>query len=116
MAEGEIAEKKGGRIEELLNDMKTDGIAGGLMRKDGVVVKSTVALPDVAPGMISRCSNIAEALMEKTNDSQKESEISFTGGTIVSVPMKKYIFYGIAKNKEEKVKVIEYSKKARSVV
>lgn len=116
MAEGEIAEKKGGKIEELLNEMKAEGIGGGLMRKDGVVIKSTIALPDVAPELISRCSNISETLMEKIKDKQKESEISFTGGTIVAVPMKNYIFYGVAKSKDEKRKIIEYSQKAQGVV
>lgn len=116
MAEGEIAEKKGGRIEDLLNQMKTEGIGGGLIRKDGVVVKSTVALPDVAPGLIARCSNISDALLQKTKNSTKEVEIAFANGTIVSVPMKNYIFYGIGKSKEEKRKILEYSQKARSVV
>ena len=114
--QGEIAERKSGKIEEILNEMKTEGIGGALVRKDGVVIHSTVALPDAAPGLIARCSNISDALMAGMKNSQKEVEISFSGGTIVSVPMKNYIFYGIAKSKEEKKKVLEYSQKALGVV
>jgi len=112
----EIAEKKGGRIEEILNEMKAEGIGGALVRKDGVVIYSTVALPDVAPGLIARCSNISDALMSKIQDTQKENEITFSNGTIVAVPMKKFIFYGVAKTKDEKRKILEYSKKALNVI
>ncbi|NYZ77593.1 hypothetical protein H0O02_04760 [Candidatus Micrarchaeota archaeon] len=112
----EIAEKKGGKIEEILNEMKAEGIGGALARKDGVIIHSTIALPDIAPGLITRCANISEAIMARMKNSQKEIEIAFANGTIVAVPMKNYIFYGIAKSKDEKRKVLEYSKKAGSVI
>ena len=47
---------------------------------------------------------------------EKEAEISFTDGTIVVVPMKNLLFYGIAKSKKEKRKVLEYSQKAMKIV
>lgn len=112
----EIAEKKGGKIEELLNEMKAEGIGGALIRKDGVIIYSTVALADVAPGLIARCSNIADAIMGKMKNMEKEAEISFTDGTIVVVPMKNLLFYGVAKSKEEKRRVLEYSQKAMKIV
>ncbi len=112
----EIAEKKGGKIEEILNEMNAEGIGGALIRKDGVMVHSTVALADVAPGLIARCSNISEALMSRMKNSSKEIEISFMNGTLVAVPMKNFIFYGIAKSKEEKRKILDYSLKAKQVV
>lgn len=116
MAGGEITEKKGGQIEALLNEMKNEGIGGGLIRKDNVVIKTTMALSEIAPGLIARTSNISEALMEKVKNTHKEAEISFANGTLVSIPMKNYIFFGIAKTKEEKKRIIEYAKKATSVI
>ncbi len=110
MPEG-ITEKKEGKIEELLDEMKNEGIVGALLRRDGVVVYSTVALSDVAPSLMARCFNISEAIMERMKNTQKEVEITLENTTIVLVPIKNFIFCGIAKSKDEKRRIIEYSKK-----
>lgn len=112
----EIAEKKGGKIEEILNEMKNEGIGGALIRKDGVVVHSSIALSDIAPGMLARCSNISESMLGTFKNTQKEVEIAFTGGTVVLVPMKTFVFCGIAKSKDEKRKIVDYSKKAMGII
>lgn len=103
-------------IENILNKMKESGIGGGVIRKDGVLIKSTVALGDVAPTVIARAVNISDAMMQKEGNKQKEVEVSFEGQTVVMVPIGAYVFFGITKTNEEKKEVLEYSRKIESVL
>lgn len=115
MAE-EIAEEKGSELEDVLNRMKAEGIGGGLLKKDGTAVYSTIALQDVVPSVIATSSNISDALLQRVKNEQSEVEITFSSGILVMSPMGQYIFFGVAKTKEEKKKILEYSQLARRVI
>ena len=103
-------------IENILNKMKEAGIGGGVIRKDGVLIKSTMALGDIAPTVIARSANISDAMMQREGNKQKEVEISFEGETIVIVPVSTYVFFGITKTSEDKKSVLEFSRKIESVL
>jgi len=111
-----LTQAKTTEIEKILNDMKDAGIGGGLIRKDGVLIKSTVALGDIAPIVIARSANISDAMMQREGNIQKEAEVSFEGQTVVMVPISTYVFFGITKTSDEKKTVLEFSRKIESVL
>ncbi|MFH1222626.1 MAG: hypothetical protein V1492_06105 [Candidatus Micrarchaeota archaeon] len=111
-----LTQAKATEVENLLNKMKEAGIGGGLLQKDGVVVKATVALGDTAPTLLTRVVNASDAMLQREGNTQKEVEITFGGETIVIVPMATYLFFGIAKTKEEKRAILDFSKQAESVL
>lgn len=104
------------KIENILNKMKEAGVGGGLVRKDGVVVKATVALGDTAPTVLARAANISDAMLQREGNKQKELEIQFDSETLVIVPMGAYLFFGITKTKDEKKAVIDFSKQVEGVL
>ncbi len=110
------AEEKGSELEDILNRMKAEGIGGGLLKKDGTLMYSTIALQEVVPSIIATSSNISDALLQRMKNEQREVEITFSNGIIVMSPMNQYIFFGVAKTKEEKKKIVEYSQLARRVI
>ncbi len=100
-------------IETLLNEMKDKGIGGALIRVDGVIVHSTIALNDVTPGLLASVANTSDAMVRRMEDTQKEVEISFGGLILVIIPVKNHLFCGMVKDREEKKIVIEYAQKAK---
>jgi len=100
-------------LENILNEMKTKGIGGAIVRIDGVPVHSTIALTDLSSGLISSVANVSDAIMKRMDDRQNEIEISFDGMIMVMVPLKNHIFCGIVKDREEKKIVLEYAQKAK---
>jgi hypothetical protein len=111
-----VAESKLAEIEKLLNEMKETGVGGGLIRKDGIVIKTTMAVDEVASTVIARSANISDALLQKDGDKQKEVEIGLDGKTLVIVPMGNYFFFGMAKSKEEKITALDYSRKMEKLL
>lgn len=112
-----LSESKLVQIEEILNKMKEEsGMGGGLLRLDGAVIKSTIALPETAPMLISRTMNVSDAIMREVKDLQKEAEIYLGKDTLVIMRIDSYLFFGLAKTKDEKKLVIEYAKKVESVL
>lgn len=103
-------------VGTLLNEMKDKGIGGALIQLDGVVVQSTVALNDISSGLLASVSNVSDAMMRKTDDRQKEVEVSFGGLILVMIPIKSYIFCGLVKDREEKKIVTEYAQKAKTLL
>lgn len=101
-------------VEEILNEMKEKGIGGAVVRADGTIVHSTIALNDLSAGILSSISNISDAIMKKTGDSQKEVEIVFEGLILVMVPVKKHVFCGMIKSRENKAEVLGYAEKAKA--
>jgi len=102
------------KIEQILNEMKEKDIGGAVIRVDGIIEHSTVALNDISAGLIASTANISDMLMQKMGDKQKEMETSFGSLILVMVPIKNYIFCGMIRNREEKKVVLEYAKKAES--
>ena len=111
-----LTQAKTTEMENILNEMKSQGIGGGVVRKDGTLIKSTIALGDVAPTVIARSANISDAMLQMEKNKQKEVEIGFEGETVVIVPVSSYLFFGIAKTNEEKKIIIEFSRKIESVL
>ncbi|MEM4166283.1 MAG: hypothetical protein QW153_01765 [Candidatus Bilamarchaeaceae archaeon] len=112
LTEGKIAE-----INEILNKMNEEGkVAGGLLKIDGTMVKTTLALNDIAPTLISRIANISDALLREVGDKQKEIEMTSGSDTLVIVRIGNYLFFGLAKSKEDKKTIIDYAKKLESVL
>jgi hypothetical protein len=101
-------------IEEILDEMKEKGIGGAVVKTDGTIVHSTIALNDLSAGLLSSVSNISDAIMKKAGDKQQEVEISFGGLILVMVPMNQHIFCGMIKNREDKSQVLEYAAKAKA--
>ncbi len=111
------SESRLAQVEELLNRMKEEsGIGGGLVRLDGVIVKSTMALPEAVPMLISRTANVSDAIMREAKDAQKEAEITIGTDTLVIVRAGRHFFFGLAKSKDEKKVIIEYAKKIESAL
>jgi hypothetical protein len=103
-------------IEALLNEMTGKGVGGALLRVDGVPVYSTMAFNELGTGLIASVANVADALMKKMDDRQKQLELAFESSVLVLVPLGNYIFCGMVKTKEEKRLVIEYAEKARPLL
>jgi predicted regulator of Ras-like GTPase activity (Roadblock/LC7/MglB family) len=103
-------------IEEILGEMKEKGIGGAVVKTDGTIVQSTIALNDLSAGMLSSVCNISDAIMKKSGDRQQEVEVSFGGLILVMVPMNHHIFCGMIKNREDKAQVLEYAAKAKGSV
>lgn len=101
-------------LEAILNEMKGKGIGGAIVGSDGVVIHSTIALNEATSGLIASVANVSDALMAKMGDQDKEIEISFGGLLVVMVPINKYLFCGMIKEREEKKIVLEYAQKARA--
>ena len=101
-------------LENILNDMKSKGIGGSIIRIDGVPVHSTIALTD-----LKLLADIVRAffflvIMKRMDDNQKEVKISFDGMIMVMVPLKNHIFCGIVKDRDEKKMVLDSAQKAKA--
>ncbi len=103
-----------GELDDLLNEMKNEGIGGAVIRNDGVKVASTIALDDVASGLLSSLSNVSDAMLKRSGDAQESVEISYQNEILVVVPVKNHIFCAMIKDRSQKEKVLEYAKKAQS--
>jgi len=101
-----------GELETLLEEMKGQGMGAAVIRMDGVVVHSTLALNDVSASLISSITNITKAMMEKMDDQQAELEITFDTALYLIVPGKENVFLAMLKSREEKKKALEYAKRA----
>ncbi len=100
---------------EILEEMKAKGIAGAVIRSDGVAVATTIALKDVDANLIKLVASTAESMMQKSDDQAREMEIAFNGLIMVMVPIKDHVFCGLVQNRDDKKTVIEYAKKAGSL-
>ncbi|MDO8554931.1 MAG: hypothetical protein Q7S22_09035 [Candidatus Micrarchaeota archaeon] len=100
--------KKG---EEILTGMKNAGIAGAVIRRDGITVFSTIALSETGPNIFSSIANICDAISKEIGDKQKEIEISMSGLFFVIIPVDSYLFCGAVKDREQKKTLREYSEK-----
>lgn len=101
-------------LETILNEMKDKGIGGAIVRMDGVLVQSTIALSDTGSNLISSITNISDAILKRMEDSQKDIEVNFGGLILVMVPVNQHIFCGLVKDREEKKIVLDYAQKAKS--
>ncbi len=111
MAE-ETTEQESPEMEKILSEMRDVGINGAIVRKDGVLMHSTIALNDMGASMLASVCNVSDALVKRVNDEQKDMEIVFGDQILVLVPLGNYIFVGSIKDRENKTTVLEFAKKA----
>lgn len=84
-------EQKKKAVENLLDGIKGKGIETALIRKDGILLHSTITLDETAPAIISSLANITDELMKQASDSQKEIEITIDGIYFVIIPIKEFL-------------------------
>ena len=89
-------------MESILNDLKTKGIECALVRKDGVLVYSTLTLDETTPDIIASFCATSDELVRRTNDRQREIEVSLGGIFFVMVPFNEFILCGAVKDREMK--------------
>ena len=99
-------------VEEILNTMKEQGIAGAVVRSDGVPVASTIALKESDAGLFALVANSADAILKKMDDMPKEIEVSFDTLLLIMVPVKNHVFCALIKDRSQKDMVLEYAKQA----
>ncbi len=103
--------------EKVLDRMRNDdGIGGMIIRKDGKVLNSTVAVNEIGAGMISSLANITDAMAKKISDEQKEVEITFKNLIIIMIPINEYYFCGMVKEREQKKQVRKYAEEAKGLL
>ncbi len=105
-----------GEIETLLNDLKSKGIASTLVRVDGVMVHSTLAMNDLNSGLLSSLSNTSDALLKRLDDSQKEFELAYQSSILFAVPLKNHVFCGLLNNREEKTIFRSYADQIKAYI
>ncbi len=99
---------------KILDSMREEGINGAIIRKDGKVVSSTIALNDVGANMIASVCNVSDALIKRVGDKQKNIEIVLENKLFIMIPLETHIFCGQIKNRSQKKTIMEFSKKAEN--
>ena len=89
-------------MEQTLNDLKSKGIECALVRKDGVLIYSTLTLDDATPGIIAALSGVSDEMLKRVSDRQKEVEIALGGLFFVIVPFGDFLLCGAVKDRELK--------------
>lgn len=95
-------EQKKKNVENLLNDLKGKGVETALIRKDGILIHSTITLDETAPTIISSLANITDELMKQNSDSQKEIEITMDNIYFVVIPVKEFLLCSPVTDRELK--------------
>ncbi|HIH22774.1 TPA: roadblock/LC7 domain-containing protein [Candidatus Micrarchaeota archaeon] len=86
----------------LMQELKGTGIESLLVRRDGILIHSTVTLDEHVPSVASSLANVSDAMVKSFNDEQKEIELMFDGIYFVILPLGNYLLCGIVKDRETK--------------
>ncbi len=84
---------------------------GALIRTDGVLIASTIAIDDVGSRFLSSVVNIINALMKENEDNEKEIEIIVDNLYVTIIPLHNHFLCGILKEREEKKIIREYAER-----
>ena len=103
-------------LSSILEDMKSQGVNGAIVRSDGVLVHSTIAIPDSGAQMLASLANTSDALMKRINDRQREVELTFDNLILVIIPIKDHLFAGAVKSREQKKIVRDFAAKAKEAL
>lgn len=104
------------RPQEILDDMKKEGINGAIIRKDGILIYSTFAITDTGALMLSNVANIPDALLQRIEDQAKETEIAYGALIMLIIPVHDYYYVGAIKSREQKAAVRKFAERAKSVL
>jgi hypothetical protein len=102
--------------EVVLEEMKTQGISGAIVRKDGIQLHSTFAITESGAKMLAAVSNIASTLIKRSGDTAKETEIAFPNLILIIIPIGDYLFAGAIKNREHKPIVRKFAIRAKGLL
>ena len=93
----------------VLDEMKSAGINGAIVRKDGLLIHSTFAINDTGAGLLASVQNVSDAILNIAKDKASETEIAFGTLILVIVPINDYLFCGAIKDREQKSIVRKYA-------
>lgn len=102
------------QAQRVLDAMKKKGIVGVVVRKDGIMAGTTLAI--TSPELMASLANSSDLLMKKEQDKQTEIQISFNDLTFLIIPVKGYYYCASIKDKTEKKLVRAYAKKAAELL
>ena len=109
-------ETKKSSVEELLLDMKNDGLNGAVIRTDGLLLSSTISLSESSANTLASLSNVFDALLKTVKDTQKEVEVSAGGLYLILMPVASYILCGVIKSRDQKKTLREYADKLKQII
>jgi hypothetical protein len=99
--------------ELALEEMKSAGINGAVVRKDGILIHSTFAINETGAGLLAKVQNVSDALLNIAKDKANETEIAFGNLILVIIPMNDFLFCGAIKDREQKSIVRKYAQLAK---
>lgn len=105
-----------GQEEQIIQELQGKGIAAALVRKDGILIASTIGFEEGAQNVISSISSITEELMLNVSDSQKEIEINIDSSFFVIVPVNSFLLCGLVKDRELKKELREAAEQLKAIV
>ncbi len=103
-------------LSSVLEDMKSQGVNGAIVRSDGVLVHSTIAITDSGAQMLASLTNTSDALMRRINDRQREVELTFDNLILVIIPIKDHLFAGAVKSRDQKKTIRDFAAKAKELL
>jgi len=96
-------------VDDVLSEMKSAGIEGAVIRNDGVLVSSTMALEEGGAKLISSFNNVIDAMLRSVDDSQREVEISVDSKFLMIIPMRQHMLCGVLSKREKKDELRGYA-------
>jgi hypothetical protein len=109
-------EKKKIEIESMLNASKSKGIETSLIRKDGILIHSTVTLDETLPNIVSSIANITDELMKQSKDNQKEIEVTIDNVYFVIIPVKEYLLCSPVTDRELKKELRALAEQVKGII
>jgi len=103
-------------IDDILTDMKNNGLNAAIIRNDGILISSTIQLNESNASIISLLTNVSDAILKGIGDKQKEIEISMEGMYLIIISLGNHILCGIIKNREEKKNLRYYADKIKQIL
>jgi hypothetical protein len=100
----------------LLEEMKAQGITGAIVRNDGIIIHSTMAITDAGAGFLSSTANVAQAMMKRAGDTPREIEVAFGNMILVLIPVGSHVFCGAVKSRDQKKNVREFAERAKAIL
>ncbi|MBS3067715.1 hypothetical protein J4450_03365 [Candidatus Micrarchaeota archaeon] len=103
-------------VDDLLAEMRNNGITGAVVRNDGILISSTISLSESGASTFASLSNVCDALLKTLKDTQREIEISAGGLFLVLLPVGSYLLCGVVKSRDQKKMLKEYADKLKQIV
>ncbi len=109
-------ERKKNDIENLMNSMKSKSVESALIRKDGILIHSTLTLDETVPNIVASLANVTDELMKQAGDSQREIEITLDNIYFVIIPIKEYVLCSPVNERELKKELRDLAERVRAII